>query len=123
MRGSGGMGGRWLLVLLVAGMMAGECAGQGHFRFANIFWERNATLGGFVVTYTIRSSWQRTYPEFQVPSPVNKSLSPLPFRPSVGGICGAWVREARGGRDSRAGPSEARGSPVPLTLHATCALS
>jgi len=52
---------------LVAGMMAGECAGQGHFRFANIFWERNTTVGGFTVTYTIRSSWQRTYPEFQKP--------------------------------------------------------
>lgn len=46
--------------------MAAVCEGQGHFRFASIYWERNETETGHVVTYTIRSSWQRNYPAFEV---------------------------------------------------------
>ena len=64
--GRGGMGGRWLFVVLCGWLMAGVCEGQGHFRFANMYWERDTTDSGFVVKYTIRSSWQRTYPAFQV---------------------------------------------------------
>jgi len=64
--GSGGICGRWLFVVLCGWLMAAVCEGQGHFRFASIYWERNETETGHVVTYTIRSSWQRNYPAFEV---------------------------------------------------------
>lgn len=72
--GSGGIGGRWLFVLLCGWLMAAVCEGQGHFRFASMHWERSAADAGYIVTYTIRSSWQRDYPDFKVRVP---SVIPL----------------------------------------------
>lgn len=83
--GMGGMRvGGWYTALLLL-ELAGLCSG--HFRYASMYWERDVTDSGYMVTFTIRSSWWRSYPAFKVYFRTNP-----PARPSQSlqrACCGA----------------------------------